>query len=299
MGLRDKIRSWTPAFVLEWYRHKKKNAVRKAIREQQESGKGFDRSILLTQLRAMGIVPGDVLLVHSSLSRIGYVEGGPETVVDVLLEAVGPKGHVLMPNSPNAGYQLEYIRGLHVFDVAADRSKLGAITEVFRNMPGAVRSVSATEPVSCVGPEAEWFTGGHLGEITPYTANSPFYRVAERGGKILYIGVTLANAGTSLHVLEDAVEAFKFPVYYPEVFTVKVRLSDGSEQEVQTRVHNPEWSEKRRCDELIPVFKEAGVLKDAQFGDAHVLILDAKAMLDTMIALYHAKGVTMYTPQGS
>lgn len=299
MGFRDTLRSLTPSFLLEWYRNRKKETVRKSLAEQRKSGKGRTKADLKEQLMQMGIVPGDVLLVHSSLSRIGYVEGGPQAVVDSLLEMIGPTGHLLMPNSPNAGYQLEYIRDLDVFDVTHAPSKLGAITEVFRRMPGVVRSASATEPVSCFGPDAVWFTEGHFGQLTPYNEHSPFYKVAQRGGKVLYIGVTLANAGTSLHLLEDAVADFKFPVYHPDVFPVKIRLEDGAEHQVTTKVHNPEWSARRRCDELIPVFRENGVLSDYLFGDAPTLLLDAKQMLDTMIRLYNEKGVTMYTPQGS
>lgn len=299
MALRDLLRAWTPAFLLNWYRKKKKQSVRKALEEQRKSGDVLTRQILADQLHALGVSSGDVLLVHSSLSKIGYVEGGPETVTEALLQAVGPAGHVLMPTSPNAGLQLDYIRSLGIFDVNEDPSRLGALTEYFRKRPDSVRSASPTEPVSCIGPDAPFFTDGHFGELTPYTAGSPFWKVAERGGKILYIGVTLANAGTSLHLLEDAVDGFKFPVYFPQTFPVRVRLADGTERETVTKVHHPEWSVKRRCDELIPVFEREGVLRRRQFGNAETLVVDAKGMLEVMLKLYREKGVTMYTPQGS
>lgn len=298
-SLRNALRSLTPQFLLNWYRNRKKDTVRKSIEEQRITGKGWAKAELIHQLSEMGITSGDTLLVHSSLSKIGYVEGGPQTIIDALLEVVGENGHVLMPNSPNAGYQLEYIRNLTVFDLAESPSALGAITEVFRKQPTAIRSVSVTEPVSCIGPRAIDFVGEHIDELTPYTAKSPFYKVAENGGKILYIGVTLANAGTSLHVLEDAVPSFKFPVYFPEVFEATVRLQSGEELRVKTKVHNPEWSAKRKCDDLIPLFKEHGVAKTALFGNAPTLIFDAQQMRDVMISLYKEKGVTMYTPSGS
>ncbi|ASS48371.1 MAG: hypothetical protein A3D31_08595 [Candidatus Fluviicola riflensis] len=298
-SFRDLLRSITPQFLLNRYREQKKEAVRSTIAAQREAGEGLTKETLLQQLSEIGIVEGDTLLVHSSLSKIGFVEGGPQTVIDALLASVGDSGHVLMPNSPNAGYQLEYIRQLEVFDVANVPSALGIITELFRKHPKAIRSVSATEPVSCIGPNAIDFVDEHLGEETPYTSKSPFYKVAAAGGKILYIGVTLANAGTSLHVLEDAVEAFKFPVYYPEVFSVKVKLETGEEKTVKTRVHNPEWSAKRRCDELIPLFEKMGALQKVTLGNAPVLLVDARKMLDVMISEYEQRGVTMYTPNGS
>lgn len=52
---------------------------------------------LLFQLNELGILPGDIVLVHSSLSALGFVEGGAQTVIDTLLSAVGPQGTLLMP----------------------------------------------------------------------------------------------------------------------------------------------------------------------------------------------------------
>lgn len=298
MKLRDTFRSLTPGFLLEFYRKRKKERLRRALEELKASGQAWTKSDFVKQLREAGVGAGDTLLVHSSLSKIGYIEHGPKDLVDALLEVVGPTGNILMPNSPNASFQLDYIRSLEVFDAANDASKLGAITEYFRKLPGAKRSKHPTEPVSCVGPDADYFTGSHFGNLTPYNENSPFYRVSEKGGKILYIGVTLDNAGTNLHTLEDAVEDFKYPIYHPEIFTVKVRFEDGAEKEMQTKVHNPVWSKKRRCDGLIPMFEQRGVARRVQVGNAPTLIFDARRMLDVMIGEYRERGVTMYTPEG-
>ena len=48
-------------------------------------------------LREIGLREGDLIVVHSSLSSFGYVVGGPDTVIDALLESVGPNGTVIMP----------------------------------------------------------------------------------------------------------------------------------------------------------------------------------------------------------
>jgi aminoglycoside 3-N-acetyltransferase len=292
--MRDFIRKITPNGMLKLYRAYKKQQKRKVIRQQKENNEGWTQIQLLEQLRAIGVEPGDTLLVHSALSKMGYIEGGPVSVVNALLDAVGEEGHILMPNSPNAGYQLDYIRDLSVFDVQNDKSKLGAITEAFRLHPKALRSCHPTEPVSCIGPNAAYFIQDHFGETTPYSAKSPFYKVAEQGGKILMVGVTLDNAGTNLHTLEDAVADFKYPVYYPELFAVDIKFSDGTVKTMQTKVHDPVWSRKRNCDDLIPIFEQHGVLSHVRFGNADTLLLDAKKMLETMILLYETRGVTMY-----
>lgn len=296
--MRNLIRKLTPSFILENFRRRKKDNRNKELEKAKAAGRIICKEDLIRDLRNAGIAEGDTVLVHSSLSKMGYVQDGPATVVNALLEAVGAKGHILMPNSPNAGLQLDYIKNNRIFDVVNSPSALGAITEYFRKLPEAKRSAHPTEPVSCVGPNADYFVSGHFNEPTPYTDKSPFYRVCEKEGKILYIGVSLDNAGTNLHTLEDAIADFKFPVYYKDFFDVEVVFPDGKRKTMKTKVHNPEQSKKRKCDELLPLFRKKGVLKDVRIGEAESLLFDAKAMFDVMLTEYKQHGVTMYTPQG-
>ncbi len=299
MSLKDVIRSLTPSVLLEWNRQRKKNKRNQSLQEQKKSGQSITKQQLIDELKAMGVETGDTLLVHSSLSRIGYLDEGPKTLVYALLEVIGEKGNLLMPTSPNNVFQLNYIQNTPFFDVLNSPSKTGAVTEYFRKMDGAVRSLHPTEPISAYGPLAETLTKDHFNQLTPYNANSPFYKVAELGGKILYIGVTLDNAGTSLHLLEDAVQDFKFPVYYHKIFEFDVIDEKGVKHKVKTKVHNPEQSKKRKCDELLPMFRAENVCKDVKLGQADVLLFDAKKMYDVMLEQYHKNGVTMYTPKDS
>ncbi len=299
MKIRDIIRSLAPTFLLKAYREKQKEKQRQLLQNQKAKGEIWTKNDLVDQFQTIGIEKGDVLLVHSSLSKIGFIENGPKDFVDALLEVVGSEGHILMPNSPNASFQLDYIEKLSVFDVQNDASKLGAITEYFRKLPNAIRSEHPTEPVSCIGPDAAFFVGSHSGNITPYNENSPFYKVCQRKGKILYVGVTLDNAGTNLHTLEDAIENFKFPIYHDQIFDVKVKSVDGTIKMMKTKVHNPIWSKKRQCDGLLPLFVEKEVAQKVKIGQADTWLFDAEKMLNVMIESYQSEGVTMYTPKGS
>src|SRR5258708_7596489 len=55
------------------------------------------RSALAAQLKALGVASGDILCVHSALSALGHVIGGPRTVVEGLIDAVGVDGTLMMP----------------------------------------------------------------------------------------------------------------------------------------------------------------------------------------------------------
>ena len=45
----------------------------------------------------LGVAPGMILEVHSSLSSFGHVDGGATTVIDALKEVVTEEGSIFMP----------------------------------------------------------------------------------------------------------------------------------------------------------------------------------------------------------
>lgn len=96
-------------------------------------------------LRGLGVESGTGLVVHSSLSRLGWVEAGADAVVDAILDAVAPDGTVLMPT---------FTRYDESYHPADSPSTTGAITEAFRTRPGSERSTHPTKSVAVHGPDA-------------------------------------------------------------------------------------------------------------------------------------------------
>lgn len=297
MALRDTVRSLTPDLFLKLFRAYKRKQTRLRIQQEFKSGEVLSQADLEKQFSAIGIQLGDDVLVHAAFSKIGAVEGGAEAFIAALRSVVGPSGHILMPSSPNASFQLDFIQNLSCFDVQNEPSKLGYLTEAFRQSSSVMRSAHPTEPVCVQGPDANWYVAGHEDEAAPYGQKSPFFKLTERQGKVLYVGVTLANAGTSLHLLEEAVDNFIFPVYAQETYGVSIK-NHQEEKNIRVKVHNPEQSKKRRCDELLPGFESAGIAKQVQLGKANSWLFDAERMLHWMIEQYEEKKVTMYTPHG-
>ncbi len=297
MAFRDTLRSLTPGFILDIFRDFKRSRTRKEITAKLAQGESLTQEDLENNLRAIGLEAGDSVLVHCAFSKLGPVVGGPQTFIDALKNVVTAAGNILMPSSPNASYQLDYIKNLKEFDVQNEPSKMGWLSETFRKNEDVFRSAHPTEPVCVWGSDAQWFAENHEMDGTAYGKNSPFFKLTEIIGKILYIGVTLDNAGTSLHLLEDSIENFPEPVYADEIFKVKIKNGDRA-YEIETKVHNPEQSKKRRCDELLPMFEAYNCAKKVKIGNADTWLFDAEDMLDCMVENFEERGVTMYRPLG-
>ena len=288
---------YAPDFILEWAKKLKKNQRRKQLQQQQENKSGISKQRLIDDLKKIGLKNGDSVLVHSSLSKIGFVEGGPKTVVDALFDVVGESGTLLFPAFPVIGRAKTHLEETPLFDIRTSPSQMGSITEYFRKLDNVCRSFHPTDSMCAKGPLAEYYTNSHFGQLTPYTEYSPFRKLCSKNGKILMLGTTLNGACTNLHTLEDAVD-FKYPVYDEKIFDVKMIDAEGRESSMKTKVHNPEYSAKRNCDALKPMFEGEGVIVNGIIGEAKSMLIDANKMLEVMIKNYNEKGVTMYTPHG-
>lgn len=157
-------------------------------------------SVLADAFEKFGIKSGEILLVHSSLSSLGHVEGGAESVIAALLSAVGNKGTLLMP-----ALSYETVGdGNPVFDELNTKSCVGAIPQVFRSYPGTLRSLHPTHSVCANGYLAKEMTEKHILDRTPVGKNSPLSLLCNKGGKILMLGCGLLH-NTSMHGVEETV----------------------------------------------------------------------------------------------
>lgn len=176
------------------------------------------RLSLADDFHAMGIHARQILLVHSSLSALGWTCGGSVTVVQALMDVLTPSGTLVMPthsgdlsdpakwsNPPVPAEWIEIIRDqMPAYDPHYTPTRgMGAIVETFRTFPGVLRSSHPQVSFAAWGKQAEQITANHslsngLGD------GSPLARVYDLDGWVLLLGAGFGN-NTSFHLAEHRV----------------------------------------------------------------------------------------------
>lgn len=200
---------------------------------------------LANDFRALNIKTGSVIIMHSSLSEIGWTIGGPVAIIKALMQVITSEGTLIMPtftgdntepsdweNPPVPKSWWNLIRNespAYHPEITPTRG-MGIIVETFRKWPQVFRSNHPVSSFAAWGRNARYIIKNH--ELTmDLGEDSPLARIYELNGQILLIGVTHEN-NSSLHLAE-----------YRSSFPTKQYISAGSAMLINNERKWVEWKE--------------------------------------------------------
>ncbi|MFD0672175.1 aminoglycoside N(3)-acetyltransferase [Cohnella sp. GCM10027633] len=240
---------------------------------------------LLRDLGSLGLNEGDTVIVHSSLSRLGWVCGGAQAVVQALLRAVGPEGTLVMPahsgnwsdpagwaNPPVPAAWVDTIyEEMPAFDPALTPTwGMGQIAETFRAFPGTLRSNHPQVSFCAQGKHAATIVAEH--PLTPqFGESSPLGKLYEMDAKIALLGVGYDSC-TTFHLAEASLAGM------PEKSMGAAIAEDG--RRVWKRFEDYAY-DSDDFEALGSAFESEGnVVRSGKVGEADCKLLRARDVVD-------------------
>ncbi|MEZ5930606.1 MAG: AAC(3) family N-acetyltransferase [Alphaproteobacteria bacterium] len=277
---------------------------RKRLRDLAASRKALSPDGLAADLDRLPIREGAVVLVHSSLKALGYVEGGAGAVVEALIGIVVERrgGTLLLPTFSIDGSMHRTLTSGRRFDQCATPSNLGAIPEAFRRHPKARRSLHPTHSLAAIGRDAARLVDGHHRCGSSFGEGSPMAELLAANGYLLGLGTDLGRV-TFYHCLEEIERDFPIDVFTPDgPISVTCRSTDGALHELSIRAHDPNPA-KRRIDRpenehlrrfFQAAFEQRAGLSWHRIGEARSWLIEAKPLYAELKRLMQA-GITIYS----
>jgi aminoglycoside 3-N-acetyltransferase len=253
----------------------------------------YSRQQLTADIRTLGVVPGDVVMVHASVRAVGYIAGGPDEIHLVLKDALTPDGTLMMYAGCPRYYdevgrgnlsreeEAEVLEKLPAFDAAtarADQSN-GTLVEFLRSYPGS-RVNDHVARFVVWGKHAEFLISRQPWDYA-FGHDSALERFVELNGKILLLGADHYTV-TFLHYAEHIVD---IPGKRVARFTVPVRENgvrvwrDMEEFNTAGDGVHANWPD-RFFAELTDGYLAQTSSQGGEVGNAECYLVSARGLLD-------------------
>ena len=256
------------------------------------------RDQLAADLRALGVAPGQVVLMHAAVKSVGWVVGGPDEILRALFDVLTPTGTLAMYVSweeweralvSYSDFTEEqkavYREHCPPFDAKTARAmrQWSVLTETLRTWPGACRSDHPTASVAAVGELAEMITANQP-LAYGYGHGSPWEKVCQAGGKVLLLGSPLA-AVTILHYAEHIANVPNKNIVRNEV----PLLRDGKREWVTFEEFDTTWGIRNLSNEdyfewIMREYIAGGNGAQGKVGGAESYLFDAAHLVQYAVA---------------
>ncbi len=231
-------------------------------------------------LRRLGIARGDVVCVQSSFDQFLGFQGNVGDALQSLKDSVGEEGGLLMPTMPFTGTAIEYVQSHPVTDLARAPSLMGLMTEILRRMPGAIRSIHPTHPVSVWGEKGIRLAKNDWEARTPCGRETAYYRLLEADGKILMLGTGLQPM-VFYHCVEELIEPL-MPAspFTAEEYILKTKDMKGAIYTSCMRLFEKGLSRRRRLELMVRDLKSRGFWHETKIGRLEILLFRTADVLE-------------------
>lgn len=225
---------------------------------------------LVKDLQNIGIKKGELLHLKVSLRAIGKIDGGAETLLEALLEAVGKDGTIVSDAFVNVFALPLSKEDAEKISDKKTKSYAGAFANAMINHPKSFRSKHPIQKFSAIGAKAEELCNNHNPDKGGYDL---LWDMIQMNAKNLTIGEFVIGVGTT-HV---AIEHLGFK---------RRQLPVGRNYKTETgeiKLARVDWN--GGCGEgfrkFIPLYRDQkGMINEAKIGDAHSYFTDMKDTYD-------------------
>ncbi len=241
-------------------------------------------------LTHVGIMQGSTIIVHASLSSMGFLCGGAQLIIEALLEGVGANGTIVMPTQSwknlDPAYGVHWEEPEEWWDIIRENwpaydkditptNTMGAVAEMFRKWPGTIRSNHPARSMAAWGRNADYIVSNHnLSDI--FGETSPLAKLYDLDAYVLLMGVGY-DKNTSIHLADVRAE---YPGKHMEENSSAI-LVDGKREWVTYETLSVDGED---FNDIGAAFEKTHEVKKVMLGNTQLHLMKQRELVDFAVS---------------
>lgn len=261
-----------------------KKALKRKTNKDKKAMKGSDSKKSIADFKAClkkcNIVPGDIVLIHSSTDGLQSLQMKPNEIVDLIMEIF--KGATVV----FATFPIEPRKPKEVYKYNPNKTMCwtGMLPNAFLQKPGIVRSLTPYNSLAAYGELTNDMMKDNILSETPHGEHSAWYYCYTHHAKILFVGTTSRESNTmAIHMVPDVMKE-KWPIkdwYEKRQYQI---VDNQKVLEKTLFIQKGFWYRYVNEYKTDKVLKDSGYLKIIKSGETSIEIVnDSFEMLNFLI----------------
>lgn len=234
---------------------------------------------------AASVKSGAVIVVHFAMKPIGKLENGPATLIEPLIDIVGPKGTIIMPTF--TWYRMPENLSKPILQ---ENSPIwtGKVPETFLSYPGVKRDRHPHWSQAYLGPLADYFIKVNESDLYGYGKDKVHYKIYEHGGSTMMVACDFASC-SAMYPVHDIMDLpYRLSLKKRRGISVDTYMKMTPEEQYNAFDFEKEYysySTPTYAPNFAPIevpLRAAGVLKEAPLGDSKVMHVSLEELYRVM-----------------
>lgn len=260
--------------------------------------KKYTSADILNVMARLGVKPGSVVFIHSSMKEFYNFQGTAQELIDAITNYLTPEGTLIMPAFPFTDIRKVNVDDF-IFDPATQKTAGGYLAETFRHYPNVLRSNNVQHSVCAWGKHAEWLIQDHTKGHNCWDECSPFYRMTQLDAIVVNLGMPKSYIGTFDHCVEA--QLYKEHPYWKQFFNKEQTFQYYDKQ------HNVckytcmiSFLDRRTRENRLLKYFGSDIHQEERLSNLRISVFYSAPCLKKMLELGR-QGITMYyvpSPKG-
>jgi aminoglycoside 3-N-acetyltransferase len=240
-------------------------------------GKEISNIDILRTLKSLGIKQGDTICVHTDISSFGIPaikdkNSYLQCICDVLNEAVGENGNIVMPTFSYS------FTNKHIYDINNTRSQMGVLTEYFRKLPQTIRTEDPIFSFAISGGKNNYFANN---DNNCFSKNSVYGKLHKENAKLILLG-SRVKGYTFFHYIE---QCYGVPYRFYKNFKGQIKDVDDNiyETEYVYYVRHLDRPSSPNINMIIKYLKKYNNFKERTFAYGSIVCIDFSQFYNSVI----------------